>query len=1642
MKSSFGVLRFIILALSMTSVTGSAFCGSSDRIGEAKVPGPSQIWFSTSNPTGLRGKEQHAIDLGVGVHCFSETHLSSATAPSCASSLRFMARSQHRELRVITGADVPVRAGSTWAGTWAGALTASDLPARSVSIPWGEEIYASSRVQMTQHFGGVDFTVANIYGYSRGPTWPKAKHLTEQILAPITEHLIIGGKGPRLVMGDLNFSEDELDATRLWQQYGWISAQRFAQLHWGATPKATCKGKTERDYIFMSPEAQQFCRAVQVDDIFVDHATISVQMLLPDLAHTISRWPLPPKLQWDSIDLAKWSNTTWPDVPENADATDWYAEFGRSFESSLNGFCTDSMDGNLSLSQRGRAQRVQPEKDTASFFRHKPSRMGEVRLEHDTTHRIVYLWFKQLRRLQSLKFAIASGKMSPDAQLYRAEVWSSVLTAKGFDPDFRTFWNLGLQSGWNRSFLWLPLTIPSHEEIECIFDCFHAHFKSFEQWHIRLRLRALQEKHDRSMKALHQELRKAPKDSPDLFWLDHQYEVLSIEPSTCQLHLDRPLRLGGHSVWWLDEERVEVLAIDDCTCTLDQIPTDVFGDRLCQHQVLSEVGDIQTALLDFWKPRWNAYNAVPEEAWTRIVNFTRAYLPQRPYHCEDMSVDTWRQCLKKYKPQAARGLDGFHAQDLAHLPDAGLQQLVDRIQKIETGQSEWPLQMQLGVVQPIAKVVGAHDAHAFRPIVILSIVQRVWSRLRSRELLLHFQSLFPAGQTGFIPGQEAMQIWGLLQAQVELALQQGFDRGGWSTDLVRAFNQIPRAPLFLLARHLGVPERLMHPWTSFLQGFQRAFRVRDAISEFAYSSIGLPEGCAMSVFGMAILDYSWHCYMAAFCPRVACFSYVDNLSVIGTSAPDIAQALACASTFWEMWQMTQDLDKSYCWGTSSRLRTELRPLPIKCALDAAELGGSLSFGKQQRNSHLRTRCLQLGPKWMALRRSRAPNAFKLAVLPLSFWPEALHGAMACRFSDTVVHDLRQQAGKALGWCKAGVNLRLRLSLSLVPKADPGFWHVNTVIQSFRRLCMKSQEFFEGWQSFMHVFDGRLVPGPYTKLIETLNMIAWAVDQPPFVVKKHVGFRHHLLWTTDTLLHERLYDAWLQSLATTVQKRRTMVDLQSIDAWTHQTFQKRLGAGQQGLLAALNSGAFLSTFHKSKFDCGKIPSCSLCEVQDDVPHWFECPLKNVARTVRDEVNTWPRSFCCHLLPPRCERLDELHCYFAQLPPELDVFYSGPTGLEVQHLFTDGSCISSSDRRISWASWAILNSSKIIAASLVSGLEQTIARAETLAILCALQWTISMRAKVCVWSDSRYVVRNIWHLQKFMTCPWNWSHQDLWQRILTLLQQVPDEDFQVRWIPSHLDDALCESPFEDWVQTWNNRVDSLAVSHNQKRPDTFYQLVKQIESHGQHWLVRSKVLLDFFSTSLEGLKGNAAPVEVIEVTDTELDEEECPLRLDFLTLLPLDWADHWEDASCHYPIEFAHVLLDWLHARSSTDLRAPTRVFSFVEIAIGMATVFPAKFPFRVQKADWKLQFVHDRLARPTAASLVHAIRNTCCSILKRFHLEHLIQPCGNLTHMGIFVPQTGLRLTLSRSVRDALELAVKTFTDSRPLRTACDLARPF
>lgn len=240
-------------------VGSSCLCVGFWPWGEALNPGPSGddcslLSVGVTNPSGLRGKEEQAVSLGPGIWNFAETQLSHVTQRSCSSHLRSMARLSGRDLRVHMGEPVVPRANSTWAGTWSGVCSVSDFPSREVALTYRGE-RSCGRILTTQHFvHQISLLVGTVYGYPKGPTWPQARKLTEDLVSVLTQELVLGSSGPRIICGDFNCHDTELEAFKLWHRMGWRSAQDYANEVWDQPRVMTCKSSTEPDMVWnLSP---------------------------------------------------------------------------------------------------------------------------------------------------------------------------------------------------------------------------------------------------------------------------------------------------------------------------------------------------------------------------------------------------------------------------------------------------------------------------------------------------------------------------------------------------------------------------------------------------------------------------------------------------------------------------------------------------------------------------------------------------------------------------------------------------------------------------------------------------------------------------------------------------------------------------------------------------------------------------------------------------------------------------------------------------------------------------------------------------------------------------------------------------------------------------------------------------------------------------------------------------------------------------------------------------------------------------------------------------------------------------------------------------------------------------------------------
>ena len=1241
------------------------------RLGEASNPGPNilppmLLTVGTSNPGGLRRKEEIIFDRGPGLWTLTETQLSFATMRTTAGVFRSLGNNSNRAIRPLFSAEAPLRPGSTWAGAWSGVATISDFPAASLQIPWPAEHWSSARVLLTRHWvHGTPVVVGGFYGFTQGPTWPHARQQNDDLLQTFTTQVVIGMSGVRIIQGDFNFDPRELHQHRLWEQYGWRNAQDVAQELLDHICVPTCKNSTQRDQIWLSPEAISLLRGIQVDHDFADHATVSVKLAMPTSPHTIHTWPRPSKIPKHDflVDLPHSDEVMHFD--SNMDSTSFFHRFSEAYESECSAQCVAATGKPLPAQCQGRGQRLKPLSQQPFTPCCSPSREGEVQPANSMIGSATKHWFKQLRRLQSLVHAVRAASQTPSAIAHRAELWTAIVHARGFDPDFRSWWSSRVPKIDGSPWV-LPQGPPAEgAEAHLLYEEFLQHYRAFEQWHLQQRTMSLRAKYEGSLHALYLDLRDQPRNGVDLLWKEKRYAILAIDNNSGDMQLDNPIETTFDFVCLHDDNYVQVTNVEDDTCTVS--PCDVLqpGDELVQRIFMHDVQDMHKIFQDHWTSRWNLLTEISDTDWQRITAFASSFLSQHPFQVAPLTLSSWKKTCSKFKPRSARGPDGYDRDDMLRMPDHLTEGYISMMSCIEDEEVDWPQQITQGMVIGLAKHDQAHEPGHFRPITLFSMWYRAWARLRTKEIIHQMCEWIPAEALGFLPHRETTEVWLVLQAHIETMLTTGHSFCGMSTDLQRAFNCIGRRQVFMIAERLGIPGKLLKPWKRFLDTFTRRFEIRGTVGPPMASTSGFPEGCPLSIVAMLCVNWSYHVYMKAFAPAVTAYSFVDNLTLASLDPALVARAFFALKCICNLFGLSTDDSKTYVWGTTPRARKLLSQLGFACLLDASELGGSMTFGAAIRNRELRKRGAGLTHKWERLKRSMAPLPQKLTILPKVFWPKALYGSMNCLISDQYVHGLRTQATKALKLNGAGANSLLRLSLSDDMNNDPGFFQLHLCLQTFQRMLRKSDDLVHLWKVRMECFDGGLKPGPFSRLLQCLQTIGWSVLDPPWI-HDHEQRTWNLALLDHTTLLSFLQDAWLQYVASTI-KRKTMCDLTGLDGPLTLWNTKRMLPLHRSLLSALHSGAFLSAHEQSRFDDEQTPFCTLCGCEDDRQHWLQCPR---FANLRANIPGWhvdngelPDCLVNHLLMPRLPlavqwrralwTLEDCAQHFCLHPPQMNL-----------------------------------------------------------------------------------------------------------------------------------------------------------------------------------------------------------------------------------------------------------------------------------------------------------------------------------------------------------------------------------------------------
>eukprot|EP00435_Cladocopium_sp_Y103_P073065 s548_g42.t1 len=908
--------------------------------------------------------------------------------------------------------------------------------------------------------------------------------------------------------------------------------------------------------------------------------------------------------------------------------------------------------------------------------------------------------------------------------------------------------------------------------------------------------------------------------------VDHQEQSIVVDP---------PQNWLDHKPVWTAAGPLKILHAEPDKLWVADIPEAAQLDTTCIHQD-EVIGDINKLFREFqheWSARWDKHAHVDDSFWQPLVDFAGQVFADTPtMEYEPITMQQWRQALKTRKTRSAVGTDGVSKDDLMNMPDTLTAELLSILQDVEQGQP-WPSQMMQGWVIALEKQPEACSVGQYRPITIFVQAYRLWSSIRSKQIIRHLAQLAPASCAGNLPHKSTCDVWYHILSQIEMAHLTGQELSGAVIDLVKCFNLIPRMPTLMFLRHLKIPEQILFGWGQALTSMRRRFKLRNCTGPGIPSCTGFAEGCGLSVTAMLAVNLVAHRWLSLKVTSTTLYSFVDNLELLSHTAAQAIQGLEELLKFTQLMDVPVDHHKTYMWSTQATGRKSLKQATqlqghYRILHKARDLGGHMAYTKQHTNSTLTKRLEAMPDLWNQLARSLAPYQQKLRALKSKAWPLALHGVQAATMAEGFFAKLRTGALRGLREHSNGTNPMVHLGAVEHPAYDPQFYAIKETVAMLRSHG-PHEEVIDFVMDAHHIgLALKPPPGPCGVVLARLQSMGWTwLKQAKFL--DHDSMMIDLLQSPIQEIHARLAESWQQHTMRVAQARQTFKGAAYMHPGITVAGMAKMEPEQKAIMRTALNGTFFTADHLVHRNEEHDGRCRFCQQPDSQLHrHWHCPFFQSCRAhlTQDQIQVildLPAVVANHGWMPTPPSLVKFRQACMSLPDETAVFeWSSLPDTEI-HMFTDGSCLTPTNALTRLASWGVTVGSiendtfYPVSNGMVPGWVQTAARAEIYAVLSAFELALRLRKPFSVWVDNDRVYRKLCLFQRGnVRIASNHKDADLWTRLRTLYNHVGHLLQHVGKVVSHQDLSCAADEAERWLCAGNAAADRTAASAFQRFP----------------------------------------------------------------------------------------------------------------------------------------------------------------------------------------------------------------------------------
>ena len=1059
----------------------------------------------------------------------------------------------------------------------------------------------------------------------------------------------------------------------------------------------------------------------------------------------------------------------------------------------------------------GRGQHVKPAAARLAAPRFKQGRSGDFSTICPSVSLRVRRLQKQVRRLQELQRSyVVTQKVGIDYCQVRSRLWTAVLTSPAFSPSFQ-LWarNQGIAVGFalpsldTLTQLYELVAALANKEAKAAWRAKKVNFQQAveDSWKREGGALAFRLLRDPQKPAVSHLVVETPVQLDSQQWSPYGKAVFKVK-NCCEFAIGDELSAG--------DLKVQVTQISPPYLSVNR--------RLTRREAAHLVRTLVSADPDKWAPHFLEHW---EEFWRRdpadeVPNFEDiiSSVPSVPVsRLPPIRFDQWREALTGTKAHTMRGIDSWSPRELKSLPESMVAPLLALFQAIEGGLS-WPRQLTTWLVVLLRKTNAPVPTWGeIRPISVSGLVYRIWSRIRTRQFLVHTKQYAPSLVN---PRLSTRAIWTFLADYCDRATQRRRPLCGVVLDIIKAFNVLNRHFVLALLQHLGYDPRVASAWIGALNGMKRHVLVQGMSCGESTSTTGIPEGDALSIIGMYVVSFAFSCFIRQHAPVELVVTYADNWELVAASWSDLLGILPHLEKFVDLARLPLAPEKCWVWGLSREGRQQLRRsakifgelLPVK--LQAKDLGADIAYclrkAARVRNSRVQTGHTKL----CRLRGIPGSRHHKARLLISSVWPHTLHAAETALVPKTTFARLRTLAARALDLAPKGSSPWLACSVPGQRCVDPEFQLLLSRFRLFRQVLRELTEWHD-------LFCGRLVAppsrylGPSRLLSKVLRQQGWQ-QVAPLVFIDEWGRSFNLLFSSESHVLRLLTSKWMDRVVREIRHRKYLRDLASISLPLTRT-ELWLMPGQRPLVYQQWIGAIFSKDHAKHF-CENRGVCPMCQGVDNRLHrLMYCPgtlhLRSRCVGIGRIMADLPIATVAYGLWEEHPLLRRWHGCLDSLPyPSVPRKQSeSPTVV-----YSDGTCLHPRYPDLRLSAGAVVHSRSdgtwdLVWTGIVPTSDQSAFRAELLAGLIALQSATVMWLFSDCWAFVKVARRFLEARRVGIEPAWPVSNLDLWIRLWESLAELDCEQSSICWIRSHVDPAKV-SGISKVHAFYNGVVDSIA------------------------------------------------------------------------------------------------------------------------------------------------------------------------------------------------------------------------------------------